>query len=68
MSQDPLINQILHKQDQILNRVVGIEAGQEQVMKRLESIDNRLANIEVKMSKVEKWVSLENADFEPKTA
>lgn len=58
MSEDQKISQILRS-------VLTTEAAQEQIMQRLESIDRRLSNIEIKMSKVEKWVALENADFPP---
>ena len=54
------------KISQILESVVTINASQEQVIQRLDSIDKRLSNIEIKMSKVEKWLSLDNADFEIK--
>lgn len=52
---------------QVLRSVLSIEANMEQMAQSLDSIDRRLSNIEVKMSKVEKWVSLENADFSPTT-
>ena len=50
---------------QLLKSVLATEANMEQVIQRLDSIDKRLSNIEIKMSKVEKWVALENADFTP---
>ncbi|QNA42827.1 hypothetical protein [Lacibacter sediminis] len=53
---------------QVLRSVLSIEANMEQVAQSLESIDRRLSNLEVKMSKVGKWLSLENADFVPTTS
>lgn len=50
---------------QVLKSVLATEANMEQVIQRLDSIDKRISNIEIKMSKVEKWVALENADFNP---
>lgn len=51
------------KLNEILKAVVGISATQEQVVERLASIDSRLSNIEIKMSKVEKWVALDYTDL-----
>lgn len=49
------------KLNEILRNIVNISATQEQVIARLDTIDKRLSNIEIKMGQVEKWIALENA-------
>lgn len=53
------------KLTEILRTVIAISATQEQMVERLDSIDKRLSNMEIKMGKVEKWVALENSDLFP---
>jgi len=53
------------KENQMFDLLVGVSAAQEQILRNLESIDKRLSNLELKMSRVEKWVALENSDLFP---
>ncbi len=51
------------KLNQILTTLVEMSARQDQMYQILTGIDSRLARLEIKMGQVEKWISLENADF-----
>lgn len=49
----------------MLLMMVNVSAMQEQMMQTLDSIEKRLSNLELKISRIEKCVSFENADFDP---
>ncbi len=53
-----------HTIKSILDTVVLISAQNDQILTRMETIDKRLSGMEVKMAQVERWVSLENANFQ----
>lgn len=53
-----------HTIKSILDTVVLISAQNDQILTRMETIDKGLSGMEVKMAQVERWVSLENANFQ----
>ena len=56
------------KEHQLLSILIDVHAMQEQLVHKMDSVEKRLSNIELKVGRIEKCVSYENADFEIRKA